>query len=292
MPAPRTGSIARNAISQTPFASASTTLPAASKVTNSMGTASRFATSRASSAETPRGSPLAGSFCASTVLPKLIAARSLPVGASSLTTLRGTLSAMAAPHTREKRKESRRADEASALLMQRSSDRLETIRACLHCKAARPHSYACTSTRERNDGQDYQDQSRRHFQAVFELFACGDGRGRAEARVLRGPSRGGRGRKSVATRRFRGPGQDGDGEPDEGARRRRRQDRRRDQDHDLYLQPARRAEGARHSADLFRGRGAGQHAVHSARACQSQFPLGDRGDRRGVTPGDSVTRSQ
>src|SRR5438309_6626794 len=99
MPAPRTGSIARNAISQTPFASASTTLPAASKGTNSIATASRLANSRASSDDTPRGSPLAGSFCANTVLPKLIAARSLPLGASVVTTFFATLSAMA-PHTR------------------------------------------------------------------------------------------------------------------------------------------------------------------------------------------------
>src|SRR5947209_1809290 len=115
MPAPRTGSIARNAISQAPFASASTTLPAASKGTNSIATASRLANSRASSDDTPRGSPLAGSFCASTVLPKLIAARSLPLGASVVTTFFATLSAMA-PHTREKGSESRRADEASAFI--------------------------------------------------------------------------------------------------------------------------------------------------------------------------------
>src|SRR5262249_44516869 len=149
MPAPRTGSIARNAISQTPFASASTTLPAASKVTNSMGTSSRFATSRASSAETPRGSPLAGSFCASTVLPKLIAARSLPLGASSLTTLRGTLSAMAAPHTREKRRESRKEGEASALNMQRSSGRPRlSERACIARALRHTHTIARATGRE------------------------------------------------------------------------------------------------------------------------------------------------
>src|SRR5262249_56175752 len=97
--------------------SGSTSWPAASKVRNSIETASRLASSRASSAETPRGSPLAGSFCASTILPKLIATRSLPVGASSVTTLRGTLSAMA-PHTQEKRRDIRRAGEASALSME------------------------------------------------------------------------------------------------------------------------------------------------------------------------------
>src|SRR5947207_14967258 len=197
MPAPRTGSIARNAISQTPFASASTTLPAASKGTNSIGTASRLANSRASSDDTPRGSPLAGSFCASNAFPKLIAAGSLPLGASVVTTFFATLSAMA-PHTREKGRERRRADEASGFIDDRWS--VEPIRARLHCKAARPHSYDCHSTRERNDGQDHQDQSRGHFKAVLELLACGDGRGRAEARVLRRPSRRRRGWKSAATR--------------------------------------------------------------------------------------------
>src|SRR5262245_52381574 len=185
MPAARTGSIARNAMSQAPFCTASNTLPAASKVTNSIGTARRLASSRASSDETPRGSPLAGSFCASTVLPKLIAARSLPLGASSLTTLRGTLSAMAAPHTRDKEKgkqEGRRGERLEHAAILGSA---KTIRARLHCKGAAPHSYDCTCNRERSDGQDHQDQSRGHLEAVFKLFACGDGRGRAEARVLR-----------------------------------------------------------------------------------------------------------
>src|SRR5436309_1474916 len=159
MPAPRTGSIARNAISQAPFASASTTLPAASKGTNSIAMASRLANSRASSDDTPRGSPLAGSFCASTVLPKLIAARSLPLGASVVTTFFATLSAMA-PHTREKGRESGResgrADEASGFIDDRWS--VQPIRARLHCKATRRHSYDCHCIRERNDGQDDQDQ--------------------------------------------------------------------------------------------------------------------------------------
>jgi hypothetical protein len=44
-----------------------------------------LASAAASSAETPRGSPF-GPFCASTPLPKLIAARSLPVGAKSFST--------------------------------------------------------------------------------------------------------------------------------------------------------------------------------------------------------------
>src|SRR5262245_36590924 len=180
MPAPRTGSIARNATSQTPFASASTTLPAASKVTNSIATPSRLANSRASSAETPRGSPLAGSFCASTELPKLIAARSLPVGASSFTTLRGTLSAMAAPHTskEESMQEGRRGERLGhAAILEAGQDYPSVL-------ALQGHTHAIAIQQERSDGQDHQNQSRRYFQAVFELLACGDGRGRAEARVL------------------------------------------------------------------------------------------------------------
>src|SRR5207248_7511658 len=147
MPAPRTGSIARNAISQTAFASASTTLPAASKVTDSLGTASRLANSRASSDDTPRGSPLAGSFCASTLLPKLIAARSLPLGASVVTTFFATLSAMA-PHTHEKKREGRvrRADEASAL---QSLDRPSlSERACIARPLGHTHTIAIPPGRE------------------------------------------------------------------------------------------------------------------------------------------------
>src|SRR5207248_5632649 len=48
-----------------------------------MATPRRRASSRASSGPTPRGSPPAGSFCAMTGLPKLIPARSTPVGANS-----------------------------------------------------------------------------------------------------------------------------------------------------------------------------------------------------------------
>jgi hypothetical protein len=43
----------------------------------------RFANSRAKSTDTPHGSPLSGFFCASTGLPKLIAARKIPLSASS-----------------------------------------------------------------------------------------------------------------------------------------------------------------------------------------------------------------
>src|SRR5258708_5929690 len=50
-----------------------------------MPTPRRRANSRASSADTPRGGPPAGSGWASTELPKLIAARRRPVGASSAT---------------------------------------------------------------------------------------------------------------------------------------------------------------------------------------------------------------
>src|SRR5262245_3032424 len=67
---------------------ASNTLPAASKGTSSIGTPARRASSRERSTETPLGAPSAP-FCASTALPRLIAARSLPVGASSLRTSGG-----------------------------------------------------------------------------------------------------------------------------------------------------------------------------------------------------------
>src|SRR5262245_21843284 len=70
-----------------PF-SASNTLPAASKGTSSIGTPVRRASSRERSTETPLSAPSAP-FCASTALPRLIAARSLPVGASSLRTSGG-----------------------------------------------------------------------------------------------------------------------------------------------------------------------------------------------------------
>src|SRR5438067_4276025 len=48
-----------------------------------MGTSRRRASSCARSTEMPRGSPVAGSFWASTGFPKLIAARSFPAGAIS-----------------------------------------------------------------------------------------------------------------------------------------------------------------------------------------------------------------
>src|SRR5262245_18158104 len=145
--------------------SASNTLPAASKVKNSIGAASRLASSRASSAETPRGSPLAGSFCASTILPKLIATRSLTVGAGSVTTLRGTLSAMAPPPP-EKSSDHRRAGEASGLSMEGilgQGGRSE--RACIarpaagRTDAADPPLSNCAATqstgRQDNGGNEY-----------------------------------------------------------------------------------------------------------------------------------------
>src|SRR5215831_8516404 len=82
----RCGSIATKAMSHAPVFTASTTRPAAANGTISSGTPRRFASSRDRSTETPRGSPVAGSFEARTGLPKLIAARSLPVGASWDTT--------------------------------------------------------------------------------------------------------------------------------------------------------------------------------------------------------------
>jgi hypothetical protein len=58
----RLGSIAMNATSHAPCESASNTLPAASNVTNACAIESLRASSRAISADTPRGSPDAGSF--------------------------------------------------------------------------------------------------------------------------------------------------------------------------------------------------------------------------------------
>ena len=82
MPWPRPGSWARKQMSHTPEASASVTLPACSKGTMARGTPSRLASSVASATETPPGVP-PGMRCASTGLPKLMAARSVPVGASA-----------------------------------------------------------------------------------------------------------------------------------------------------------------------------------------------------------------
>src|SRR5215467_6361947 len=155
MPAARTGSIARNAMSQAPFCTASNTLPAASKVTNSIGTARRLASSHASSDETPRGSPVVGSFCASTLLPKLIAARSLPLGASSVTTLRGTVSAMASD-TGNERRDDRKASAASALIMEGSSDATHSGRLSELARIARlvgAHVHLRASARETVDGE-------------------------------------------------------------------------------------------------------------------------------------------
>src|SRR3989442_340307 len=82
----RSGSIARNATSHAPVLTASTALPAASSPIRSTGTPSRRPSSRVRSTDTPRGSPVAASLCASTGFPKLIAARSRPLGATSLAT--------------------------------------------------------------------------------------------------------------------------------------------------------------------------------------------------------------
>ena len=98
-------------MSHTPLGSASVTLPAVSNATNSTATPSRRASSRAKSPDTPRASPVAGSFWASTGLPKLIATRSLPVGARSLTTLEGAFSAMASM-----RKDKTRASAANTVM--------------------------------------------------------------------------------------------------------------------------------------------------------------------------------
>src|SRR4051812_41500017 len=77
----------------------------------SSGTCSRHASSRARWTETPRASPVFGSCCASTVLPKLIAARSVPFGASSLTMYIG-----AKPTERQEERTSSAASIASLLV--------------------------------------------------------------------------------------------------------------------------------------------------------------------------------
>ena len=65
---------------------ASTTLPAAVNVTRSTGTFRRRPSSRARSTDTPTGSPVFASLLARIGLPKLIAARRRPSGASARTT--------------------------------------------------------------------------------------------------------------------------------------------------------------------------------------------------------------
>src|SRR5262245_10144815 len=77
-------------MSHTPVLSASNTLPAASNGTNSTCRPARRASSLARSTVTPRYSPPAP-FCTRTPLPRLSAARSLPVGARSFTTSGGTV---------------------------------------------------------------------------------------------------------------------------------------------------------------------------------------------------------
>src|SRR5262247_4796495 len=90
MSALRAGSTATNAMSQAPVLPASTTLPAASNTMSWTGTPSRLPSSRARSTEMPVGSPPgAAGRAASTALPTLIAARSVPLGARSETAAAG-----------------------------------------------------------------------------------------------------------------------------------------------------------------------------------------------------------
>ena len=72
-------------MSQRPSLSAANTSPAALNSTSSTGTPSRLPSSFASMMVTPLGSAPPACFCTSTLLPWLIAARSLPVGANALT---------------------------------------------------------------------------------------------------------------------------------------------------------------------------------------------------------------
>ena len=83
--AARTGSMARKAMSQRPSLSAANTSPAALNSTSSTGTPSRLPSSLASMMVTPLGSETSACFCTRTLLPWLMAARSLPVGAKALT---------------------------------------------------------------------------------------------------------------------------------------------------------------------------------------------------------------
>src|SRR3569623_1141713 len=83
--AARTGSTARKATSHSWRLSAANTLPAASNSTSSTGTESFWPSACARSMVTPVGAPVAGSDCTSTALPRLMAARSRPVGARLFT---------------------------------------------------------------------------------------------------------------------------------------------------------------------------------------------------------------
>src|SRR6187399_1341783 len=83
MTAARTGSIATNTTSIAPACIASTAFLACSKTTYSTGASSRRPSSRAILTAMPRGLPVAGSRVAITPLPRLMPARSLPVGARS-----------------------------------------------------------------------------------------------------------------------------------------------------------------------------------------------------------------
>src|SRR5208282_4975860 len=78
--------MATKAMSQAPDLSASTDLAAVGTTTSESGTPSRWASSRDRSTDTPRASPVVASWRASTGLPTLIAARSVPVGAIAATT--------------------------------------------------------------------------------------------------------------------------------------------------------------------------------------------------------------
>ena len=50
---------------------------------------------------------------------------------------------------------------------------------------AMPRPIRRASTGRESQGEDYEEQPRGHLEAVLELLPCGDGRGRAEARILR-----------------------------------------------------------------------------------------------------------
>ena len=87
IPAPRKGSTAKNPMSAFSAVTASTDFPAESKTASSTSTLSQRPNSRAKSIETPTGTPSTPRL-ARMGLPKLMDARSLPVGVNAAMTSR------------------------------------------------------------------------------------------------------------------------------------------------------------------------------------------------------------
>src|SRR5688572_23593921 len=136
-------------MSQLPFLPASTTLPAASNTMSCTGTPSRRPSSRARSTEMPAGSaPGVAGRCASTALPTLIAARSVPFGASSFTAFvdeqpprrrtRSSRRRMLSPHVLRILEVRRRVDDEHAHLLRGG---LETMRRVRRKEAGFPRAH-------------------------------------------------------------------------------------------------------------------------------------------------------